>query len=462
MYQSQRASSPSGNRQSGNSRGFTSRRSDSVSDRGSQRSSEGASFGDRPRSYGGARSSSSGGSRGFGGGSRSFSGGRSSFGGGQRSSGGGRSAMRARRSFDPSRFVSQATTPVVSTQYEPENTFLSFSLHSQLQKNIDERGYTQVTPIQDKVIPVVLSGRDVVGLANTGTGKTAAFLVPLIQKLSADSTQKILIVAPTRELAVQIEQECQLFAKGMSINTALCIGGMNINTQVQKLRRTPRVVIGTPGRLKDLENQRALNLKFFQNIVLDEVDQMLNMGFIRDIRHLVALLPQERHSLFFSATMTSDIERVMRDFLNNPVQISVKTAPTTSNIDQNIIRTNGRIKIEVLQEMLMQDEFKKVLIFLRTKRATERLSQNLDDLGISAAAVHGNKSQYQRQKAIDQFKSNRVKVLLATDVASRGLDIDDVSHVINFDLPETLEDYIHRIGRTGRADKKGVALTFVE
>lgn len=381
---------------------------------------------------------------------------------------GGRPQARSRRfsapvrkSFDPSMFVRKATNEPEEV-FVPVHSFSSFALCEQLQKNIVHRGYTTLTPIQDQAIPHLLEGRDIVGLANTGTGKTAAFLIPLINKVFEDQSQRVLIVAPTRELAVQIEQEFRLFAHNMRLFSALCIGGVNINSQIYSLQRRAHFVIGTPGRLRDLERQRALNFAHFNTIVLDEVDQMLNMGFLREVKYITSLLPKQRHSLFFSATLPDSVQRVMHEFLSNPVRISVKSRDASANIDQDIIRTNGKQRIDLLEELLIQKEFEKVLVFLRTKHATERLARSLGERGFSVNAIHGNKNQNQRQRAIEQFKRNRIQVLVATDVASRGLDIDNVSHVINFDLPETYEDYIHRIGRTGRASKKGIALTFVD
>jgi superfamily II DNA/RNA helicase len=404
--------------------------------------------------------------------SRGFSSrGRSSFGGGRGPSrggfaqrGGGRGGARGQKSFDPSHLVSKAPDQPIAepVAYVAKNTFESLSLDPQLLKNLEHHGYTALTSIQDETIPILMTGKDVIGLANTGTGKTAAFLIPLINKIALDKNQKILIVAPTRELAVQIEQEFRQFSIGMRLFSALCIGGTSLYQQIQRLKQHPAVVIGTPGRLADLEQQRALNLNEFNNLVLDEVDQMVDMGFIRDVKHIVSQLPTPRQTLFFSATLPMELEQLTRQFLNDPVKISVKSRETSINIDQDIVKTNGRLKIDVLHEMLQQPDFTKVLVFLRTKRGTEKLTETLERRGLSVASIHGNKSQNQRQRAIDQFKHNRVRVLLATDVASRGLDIDNVTHVINFDLPESYEAYIHRIGRTGRADKKGIALTFVD
>lgn len=375
--------------------------------------------------------------------------------------GGGRGGGRKRQSFNPSMFVRKAEE-MIEEVYTPQHSFADFPFSEQLAHNISAKGYTNPTPIQDQIIPAILDGRDVVGLANTGTGKTAAFLLPLLQAVVNNDQETVLIIAPTRELATQIDTEFRHFAHNLNIYSALCIGGVSFVPQMRDLRRNPHFVIATPGRLRDLAEQGYVRFENFTKIVLDEVDQMMDMGFVREIRAIVHELPQERQSLFFSATMAEKIKPIMNEFLRNPVMVSVKSRESAANIDQDVVPLKGRNKIEVLHNMLGEKEFEKVLIFVRTKHGTDKLWQSLNQLGHSAAAIHGNKTQSQRRKAIDLFKQNRARILLATDVASRGLDIPDVSHVINFDLPETYEDYIHRIGRTGRANKKGMALTFVD
>ena len=402
--------------------------------------------------------------RSFGSGRGPSSGGRSSFGGGRPPfrGGGGRRGGYPIRSFDPSHMVGKAVASEPEPDYIAVNQFADFDIHTSLKQNIIARGYSQPTQIQDEAIPFLLEGKDLIGIANTGTGKTAAFLIPLIHKVLINPREKVLIVAPTRELAVQIDQEFRLFARNLGLYSAICIGGVNMHGQVQALRRRPQFVIGTPGRLRDLEHQRVLDFGSFTSLILDEVDQMLDMGFIPDVRYITSMLPQERHSMFFSATLPDKIQILTREFLTNPMMVEVVSKRTSQNIDQDIVRTNGQNKIDVLHDMLRSDGFDKVLVFLRTKHSAEKLVDTLQNRGLAVASIHGNKSQGQRQRAINDFKSNRVRVLLATDVAARGLDIDDVTHVINFDLPETRETYLHRIGRTGRADKKGIALTFVD
>ncbi|MBI4080381.1 MAG: DEAD/DEAH box helicase [Candidatus Levybacteria bacterium] len=346
--------------------------------------------------------------------------------------------------------------------YVAKHAFSDFAIHDQLQQNIIERGYETPTPIQDQAIPELLSGKDVIGIANTGTGKTAAFLIPLINKVFSNRSEKVLIVAPTRELAVQIEEEFRIFAKGMQLFSALCIGGMSMHHQIQSLRKKPDFVIGTPGRLKDLEKQGKIQFMLYNNIVLDEVDRMLDMGFIHDVNYIIHKLPQKRHSLFFSATFPSNIQEITTSLLRNPVTISVKPQETLTNIHQDVIKTNGRMKIDLLHDLLIQVEFQKVLVFGRTKWGIEKLSRMLMERGFKVASIHGNKRQNQRVRALEDFKNNRIQILLATDIASRGLDIDNVTHVINYDQPASYEDYVHRIGRTGRANKRGTALTFID
>lgn len=366
--------------------------------------------------------------------------------------------------LDPNLFMNRAkteTTPLVVQ--EIKHVFTDFAISSELKHNIVSKGFITPTPIQDQSIPEILNGRDVIGIANTGTGKTAAFLIPIIDKIYKNKHEKALIVAPTRELAMQIENEFRTFSKGMQIYSVLTIGGASMNRQIQELRRGCHVVIGTPGRLKDLIGNRALDLSKFQTVVLDEVDRMVDIGFIKDVQYLISLMPKSRHSLFFSATITDKVDEILKQFVHNPVTVSVKTANTAETIEQDIVKvTDGKLKIDVLHDLLISEGFDKVMVFGRTKWGIEKLTKQLIERGFKAASIHGNKSQGQRQRALSSFKRNEINILLATDVASRGIDVDDVSHVINYDAPETYDDYVHRIGRTGRANKTGKALTFVE
>jgi superfamily II DNA/RNA helicase len=368
---------------------------------------------------------------------------------------------RQPHSFDPSYLIQRVRGQSPLQVVAIKNDFAAFPIAEQIKLNIKTKGYLIPTPIQDKVIPLIINGQDVVGVANTGTGKTAAFLIPLINKVFKNRNEKVLIITPTRELAAQIETEFIALARNLNMYSVLCIGGVNMARQIQRLRLRSNFVIGTPGRLKDLEQRRVLKLRSFTTIVLDEVDRMLDMGFIQDVQYLISFLPDRRQSLFFSATIEGKVREVMTGFLRNPVIVSVKTRDMLDNVKHEIVKLAGRNKIDVLHDLLIKPGFDKVLVFGRTKWSMEKLARTLIDKGFKATAIHSNKTQSQRQKALTQFKNGAVRILLATDVAQRGLDIDNVTHVINFDLPETQTDYIHRIGRTGRVDKKGVAISLV-
>lgn len=394
---------------------------------------------------------------------RSRSGGRS-FGGNRN---GGRSGGRrgpAKKYIHPSKFINKAVAKVDEVPYVAENKFVDFPFNAELQHNIAQKGYEVPSAIQDQAIPHIIEGRDVIGLANTGTGKTAAFLLPIIERQSGISLRpSVLIIAPTRELAQQIDEQFRDFAKGLNMYSTLVVGGMNIDRQIRDLKRRPHIVIGTPGRLMDLLKRRALNLSNMTTLVLDEADRMLDMGFLPDIRQIVNGMPEERQTLFFSATITPEIQGLVNTFLKDPVTISVRTSETSENVEQDVIEARDKAhKIELLTEMLAGKEYEKVLVFGETKFGVQRLSDHLDNSGIPSVAIHGNKNQSQRTKALKMFKDERVKVLVATDVAARGLDIPNVSHVINFDTPQNYEDYIHRIGRTGRGGASGRAYTFIE
>ena len=366
------------------------------------------------------------------------------------------------KSIDPTHFINQGVPAAAEEKVVIKHAFSDFLINEQIKVNIRNKGYESPTPIQDKIIPLILKNKDVIGLANTGTGKTGAFLIPLINKVVYNRSQKVLIVVPTRELAVQIEEEFKIFAKNLNLFSVLCIGGVSISGQVNALRRNPNFVIGTPGRIKDLKKQGKLNLSLFSNIVLDEVDRMMDMGFINDIKFIISFLIKQRQSMFFSATLPSQALPIAHSFLTNPITISVKTTEIVGKVEQNVIRIGKRNKLDILSELLEKEGFEKVLIFGRTKWGMEKLYRLLLHRGYKVGAIHGNKNQNQRQRAISQFKGNEINILVATDIASRGLDIDDVTHVINFDAPATYEDYIHRVGRTARAEKSGSAITFVD
>jgi ATP-dependent RNA helicase RhlE len=396
-------------------------------------------------------------------GSRSSGGG--SFGNRGRSGGGKRG--QEEMAVDLSKLINKAKPMEDIEVFVPQHQFSDFAIDERLKDNIIKKGYITPTPIQDQSIPHVLNGEDIVGMANTGTGKTAAFLIPLIDKVlkgrETGKNEYALIMVPTRELALQIEQEFYGFAKQLNINAVCCVGGANIVPQMRVLRRRPNFVIGTPGRLKDLAERGELDFTQFQSVVLDEADRMLDMGFIPDMRFIMGQMPKDRHTLFFSATLSRDIEKLIGDFLHNPARVSVKTRDTAATIDQDVIRIMpGQQKIEVLVDLLKNDAtMSKVLVFGRTKHGVERIMRDLSQAGIKSESIHGDKTHGRRQKALQLFKQDQVRVLVATDVAARGLDISGVSHVINYDLPGTYEDYTHRIGRTGRAGMTGKALTFI-
>ena len=375
--------------------------------------------------------------------------------------GGGFSGRRI-KTFDPSQIVNLPSSNEQVEEYAITHQFSDFKISDSLRNNVISKGYKTPTPIQDQAIPPILEGRDLIGMANTGTGKTAAFLIPLIEKVLRDRNQKVLIVTPTRELAAQIKDEFSSFAQGLNIYSALCIGGSNMWRQKEDLRHNPNFVIGTPGRLEDHIRSHSLNLSYFNSVVLDEADHMVDVGFLPTIRTMVSMLSPNRQSLFFSATVDAKVAGILHSFVQNPVTVSVKTGDITTQVKQEIVRVvSPNTKIEELHNLLIKQEFEKVLIFGRTKHGVQKLSDELIDRGFKADAIHGNKNQSQRIRILDKFKNDVIQILIATDVASRGLDIPNVSHVINYDLPESYESYIHRIGRTGRADKKGVALTFV-
>ncbi|MFH1627067.1 MAG: DEAD/DEAH box helicase [bacterium] len=360
-----------------------------------------------------------------------------------------------------SKFINKAVITEVIEKFIPKHLFKDFNIDDRIKVNIFAKKYIEPTPIQDKIIPHILHGEDVVGIANTGTGKTAAFVIPLIQKVLLNPKEEILIVVPTRELAQQIEEELKSFTKNMKIFSVCCVGGASIGRQISMLKYWNNFIIGTPGRLKDLINRKVLNLKPFSTIVLDEADRMLDMGFIADMKLIMSQMSAKRQTLFFSATVSYEVEKLIKEFLKNPVIISVKTRDTCKSVEQDIIRICGKEKINVLHELLNNPELNKVLIFGRTKHGVEKLSKTLEDRGFKVDSIHGDKNQFARQKALSKFKDNYIKILVATDVAARGLDIPDITHVINYDIPATYDDYVHRIGRTGRANKKGKALTFI-
>ena len=348
-------------------------------------------------------------------------------------------------------------------------SFDSLGLSAEILRAVSEKGYTTPTPIQQQAIPLVLEGRDLMGGAQTGTGKTAGFTLPLLQRLmDTDKPHKgrrplrCLILTPTRELAAQVHESVQTYGRHLPLKSAVVFGGVSINPQKMKLIKGLDILVATPGRLLDHVNQRSADLSNIDILVLDEADRMLDMGFIHDIKKVLALLPKEKQTLLFSATFSNDIKKLANNLLNNPALIEVAQINTTAErIKQVVHHVDKGRKRELLSFLIGSKNWKQVLVFTRTKHGANRLAEQLGKDGIKSAAIHGNKSQGARTKALADFKSGKVRVLVATDIAARGIDIDQLPHVVNFELPNVAEDYVHRIGRTGRAGNEGEAMSLV-
>jgi ATP-dependent RNA helicase RhlE len=349
-------------------------------------------------------------------------------------------------------------------------TFTDLKLIKPLMTAIDTMGYTEPTPIQQQAITPILNGKDIFGCAQTGTGKTAAFTLPILQLLQAKKEQspnntrkaiKALILAPTRELALQISDSVKSYGKHLELSHTTVYGGVSQNNQVKDLRRGVDILIATPGRLLDLMQQGFVRLDYVEFFVLDEADRMLDMGFINDIKKVIAKLPAKKQTLFFSATAAPDIMKLANTLLRNPVSVSVTpVSSTVSLIEQSVYYVSKENKRALLKHVLKTDAIDHALVFTRTKRGADKVAKELNSNGIKAEAIHGNKSQGARERALKGFKERKIRVLVATDIASRGIDVDKLSHVINFEIPEQAETYVHRIGRTGRAGLSGVALSF--
>ncbi|WP_372522890.1 DEAD/DEAH box helicase [Sulfuricaulis sp.] len=346
-------------------------------------------------------------------------------------------------------------------------SFSSLGLSAELLRAVSEKGYTQATPIQLQSIPVILEGRDILAGAQTGTGKTAGFTLPLLQRLNAQPQGahraiRALILTPTRELAAQVEESVRVYGKHVPLKSTVVFGGVGIHPQIDILRRGVDILVATPGRLLDHVGQRTVDLSHVEILVLDEADRMLDMGFIRDIRKILALLPKKRQNLLFSATFSDEIKQLADGLLNAPVLIEVERHKIAAELVSQVVHPVDRArKRELLAHLIHSQGWKQVLVFTRTKHGANRLADQLEDDGISTSAIHGNKSQSARTKALADFKKGEVRVLVATDIAARGLDIDQLPHVVNYELPNVPEDYVHRIGRTGRAGKEGEALSLV-
>lgn len=336
-------------------------------------------------------------------------------------------------------------------------------------KAVEEAGYEKPTEIQENSIPVVLKGKDILGCAQTGTGKTAAFAIPILQNIVRDKEKnnerniKALIVAPTRELAIQIEENFAMYSKYLDIKDTVIFGGVNQSSQVRKINAGVDILVATPGRLLDLSNQKHVDLKNVKYFVLDEADRMLDMGMIHDVKKIISRLPKERQNLLFSATMPKEVMKLVNSILKNPVKVEVQPVSSTVEIiSQGVYHVPKKNKKSLLIHLLKDESIKSVIVFSRTKHGANKIAKDLEKAGITAAAIHGNKSQNQRQLALNNFKEGSIRVLVATDIAARGIDIDELSHVINYDLPDVAETYVHRIGRTGRAGASGVAITFCD
>jgi len=345
--------------------------------------------------------------------------------------------------------------------------FDSLGLNDKILQAVKAQGYDKPSPIQQQAIPSVLQGKDVMAAAQTGTGKTAGFTLPILQLLSSGSLAKpnqvrTLILTPTRELAIQVAESVATYGKNLPLRSAVVYGGVKINPQMMKLRKGVDILVATPGRLLDLYGQNAVKFDHLEILVLDEADRMLDMGFIRDIKKIIALLPRKRQNLMFSATFSNDIRALAKGLVNNPVEISVSPRNTTvESVQQLVIPVDKKRKSALLSFLIGSNNWQRVLVFSRTKHGANRLTKHLIADGIKSLAIHGNKSQGARVKALTQFKNNEIQVLVATDIAARGIDIDQLPHVVNFDLPNVPEDYVHRIGRTGRAGKSGEAVSLV-
>lgn len=346
-------------------------------------------------------------------------------------------------------------------------SFEKLGLRTEILTGIKFQGYTEPTPIQEQAIPIVLKGGDILAGAQTGTGKTAAFTLPILHLLSSGTNRgghrpRALVLTPTRELAAQVGESVDLYGKGLDIRSTVIFGGVGINPQKQKLRKGVDIVVGTPGRLLDLAGQKALDLSRIEYLILDEADRMLDMGFIHDIKKIIKLVPDKRQTLFFSATYSKEIKTLSESILRNPSLVEVARENTSAEtVDQSVYHLPKTKKRQLLSSLIRDGEWNQVLVFTRTKHGANKLSQMLEADGITSAAIHGNKSQNARTRALADFKAIKVRVLVATDIAARGIDIDRLPHVVNYELPQVAEDYVHRIGRTGRAGCSGEAISLV-
>lgn len=346
--------------------------------------------------------------------------------------------------------------------------FKELNIIEPILKSLKEDGYENPTPIQEQSIPVLLKGRDILGCAQTGTGKTAAYAIPVIQQIAINHKNshekrkiRALILAPTRELAIQIEENCVNYSKYTDVRNTVIFGGVSQNPQTRALKRGVDILIATPGRLLDLINQKFIDLSDVEHFVLDEADRMFDMGMVNDVKKIVAMLPKKRQNLLFSATMPNEVMNLVNSILKDPVRVEI--APQSSTVDtveQKLYYVNKKDKKTLLTHILKDKEIKSLLVFSRTKHGANNIVKDLNKAGVESMAIHGNKSQNARQLALDSFKEGKIRVLVATDIAARGIDVSELSHVVNYDLPDVPETYVHRIGRTGRAGHSGIAISF--
>ncbi len=373
-----------------------------------------------------------------------------------------KSKKRPVSQINPESLVKKASQ-IEHIPYVSELNFYELNLHSKLNKNIAQKGYIKPTEIQEKCIPPLIARKNLIGIAATGTGKTAAFLIPIIHQMLEDTSIMALIVLPTRELAQQVETEFKILTKGTTLSSSCFIGGTSVGKDISNAKRKNRLIVGTPGRINDLIDRNALRLNNTTILVVDEFDRMLDMGFIKDIQKVVLTMKNRKQTMFFSATKDSSQEKLIKQIIEHPVRVNITSGTRSSdNVDQNIIKVgNNESKYEVLLNLIGDSSFNKVILFAETKRMVDKLSKQLVKSGIKSDVIHGNKSQNYRSKAISLFKRGKIKVLVATDVAARGIDIKGITHVVNYQLPQTMDSYIHRIGRTGRAGATGKAYTFV-
>jgi ATP-dependent RNA helicase RhlE len=365
---------------------------------------------------------------------------------------------------DPNLLVKKAILKEESI-YAATRSFDEMPINEKIKINLTRKGFSEPTQIQDETLEYLISGRNLMGIANTGTGKTAAFLIPIIERLLENPESfTSLVVVPTRELALQIKEEFISISKGMGLYAACFIGGTNLDRDIDQLKRKNHIVIGTPGRLIDLTQRKALKLQGISVLVLDEFDRMLDMGFIDDIRKMVQLMHNRKQTMLFSASVDKMQGSIINQMVQNPVEVRVSSGTSTSDqVEQDIIKVPvGEDKFKMLRDLMDDKKFQKVLIFAETKRLVDRVNRKLNQSGIRSDRIHGDKTQSYRNKALDKFKRGNVQVLVATDVAARGIDVSNVTHVINYQLPMSFNSYLHRIGRTGRANNIGNALTFVD